>query len=274
MTITPRQKIRALIYRSMRSLANLLIFADISAREFVDIAKGAFVDESTEKFGLYEKPASMTATAKRTGLSRKEVKRLKGKYIQCLDWSRQLTPSDEGFVLGRWFSDPRFVNSVGQPVPLRVGPGERTIATLVQDIELRSPLHELIGRMLDTGHIVQLDDGSYVPVRRNYSSRLTLEGIAVALDTAIMRSAQTIAHNLNSTPERTWIQRTVISDGSIVGDELHLIRRAVRAKATSFCEEIDDLLAAKSTTNSSEIETESGGRKFAGIGVFYFEDDV
>jgi hypothetical protein len=58
-------------------LARMLIFLGIGYKEFSEVLKKAFVEAATRDYGLRGRPTNTSRVAVFTGLTRKEVKRLK-----------------------------------------------------------------------------------------------------------------------------------------------------------------------------------------------------
>ena len=73
-----RQILSALLI-ALRPLARALLRAGIGFREFEEISKTAFVDIATKDFGIRGRPTNISRVAVMTGLTRKEVRRLRDK---------------------------------------------------------------------------------------------------------------------------------------------------------------------------------------------------
>lgn len=263
-------KIRSLTYVTLRSIAHILMTAGVGAREFVELAKAAFVDEATERYGNAGKPASMTRVAQRTGLSRPDVRRLRDKYTHHADKSSAFEPTPESQLLWNWYTDGDYMDSRGMPRPLPFKGGKPSLLSLAEGAGTSSAPAKLVQRMIDDGHIAKTANGNYEPMRRNFVNPRSVRGIAVILDMSIVRLAKTVSHNLEVDLDSGWIQRTAYSD-KFEESELQLVRRAVRVRAGNFCEEIDDLFAAARNPGQETGRDDNHGT-VAGIGVYYFED--
>ena len=60
----------------LRPIAKILLRCGIGFREFVEVAKAAFVDVASSDYGLRGRPTNISRVAVMTGLTRKEVRRL------------------------------------------------------------------------------------------------------------------------------------------------------------------------------------------------------
>ena len=67
------------LLKALMPIARLLMKCGVGYREFAEIAKCAFVDVATQDYGLRGRPTNISRVAVMTGLTRKEVKRLRDK---------------------------------------------------------------------------------------------------------------------------------------------------------------------------------------------------
>ena len=76
---TAQREILQALLVALRPLARALLRAGIGYREFEEISKTAFVDVSTRDYGLRGRPTNISRVAVMTGLTRKEVRRIREK---------------------------------------------------------------------------------------------------------------------------------------------------------------------------------------------------
>jgi hypothetical protein len=76
------------------------------------------------------------------------------------------TYDDMGVIMATWFSDPKFLDGSGQPLPLAVGPGQRSIQRLIRVSGAKVRLELAIELMQQSPSIKLGDDGKMVAVRR------------------------------------------------------------------------------------------------------------
>ncbi|MDJ0940304.1 MAG: DUF6502 family protein [Woeseiaceae bacterium] len=260
------KKLRSVVFVAIRHLAKVLLRGGMNAKEFGEIAKLAFVEASADELARPERAAPTTEVARQTGLTRADVKRLRDKLAAEKIRAGSFTPSDEGECLHRWHTDLAYLDESGNPRPLEIGPGAGTLLQLIADSCEADPARILTH--LEDGHITRDAAGTYLPVRRDYKMPQSEAGLTGLIDSSVSAIAKTISNNIDCADGRGWIQRVVYSDQ--LGDTtVPVLRQAVRSRATSFCEEIDDLFAA----HSVEREDADDPAFKAGIGVFYFEDE-
>ncbi|MBT8091952.1 MAG: hypothetical protein KJN77_02880 [Gammaproteobacteria bacterium] len=98
----------------LRPLARLCLHFGISFREFCDLSKTAFITVATEDYGVHGRPTNVSRIAAMTGLTRKEISRLRKRIGR--DAATQIgrgTPVRE--VLKAWHTAKEFVDQKGQP---------------------------------------------------------------------------------------------------------------------------------------------------------------
>ena len=61
----------------LKPIARILLRYGIGFREFAEVAKSAFVDVATAEYGIRGRPTNISRVAVMTGLTRKEVRRLR-----------------------------------------------------------------------------------------------------------------------------------------------------------------------------------------------------
>ena len=99
----------------MRPIARILLRYGIGYREFAEVTKIALVDVSLSDFGLRGRPTNISRVAVMTGLTRKEVRRLRDK----LDDGRRISVSQINSNLEnshRWHGENDFMDERGNPL--------------------------------------------------------------------------------------------------------------------------------------------------------------
>ena len=108
-----RQILDALLV-ALRPLARALLRVGIGYREFAEISKTAFVDIATKDYGLRGRPTNISRVAVMTGLTRKEVRRIRNKTAAGdATFISRSTPMSE--LLHRWFTEDDFIDQTGSP---------------------------------------------------------------------------------------------------------------------------------------------------------------
>ena len=265
-------RLLAAVYTCLRPLARILLRSGISYKQFADVAKRAFVHESSSETDARGRPINTSRVAVRTGLSRKEVRKL-------LETAGELAAPNTGKFLNHsgppakvlhvWHMDRRFLNDQGSPLDLPFDDGSPCFCDLVRAVAGDVPPGAVRAELKRAGAIVDLDDGLIHPVKRYFVPGDFDEKAITVISGILFPLTAGIDHNAN--PRRKvdgFIQRFAYSD-RIDGADVPVFRRWARIEATRFIESMDDWLA----TNEQADHTrgEAGAGKIVGVGVFYYE---
>lgn len=266
---TQNRILRALLI-ALRPLARTLLRAGIGYREFEEISKTAFVDVSTKDYGLRGRPTNISRVAVMTGLTRKEVRRIREKteFGKETDVNR---PNPMSLILHRWFTAEEYLNDKGQPRELPFdGPGT-TFSSLVKKFGGDIPPGAMRTELKRINAIEELDNGRLACLKRNVSDLELNDRLVNGLANQLHPAALALAHNIcRAEDEDSWIQRSVSTNCVRAGD-LPRVRRISSERLAEFTANIDDLFSAYETLYDRD-ETHQTDRA-VGVGVFYFEED-
>lgn len=244
--------------------------AGVGYREFAEVAKCAFVDVSTSDFGLRGRPTNISRVAVMTGLTRKEVKRLRDKISAGTEVeSTKVIPLSE--IIHQWHVDSDYLDERGEPIELSFDGEGVSFAGLVKKYGGDIPPGAMRTELKRVNAIEERPDGSLQVKRRHIRAVETEELVQFALGTALFGLANTINHNVDRSEENSWVQR-VATTTRIRSEDKTRVRRISRDRAEEFVTSIDDLFSAYETIYPDE-STESPG-SVVGVGVYYFEADT
>lgn len=102
-----------------RPLAEVLLAAGITHKELDEVIRVSMVDVAIKGFGIRDRPTNVSRVSVMTGLTRKEVARLRTK-IEKGDELKGTKKGPMEKVVEHWQSDGRFLNSRGRPAPLPI----------------------------------------------------------------------------------------------------------------------------------------------------------
>src|SRR3569623_3819695 len=107
----------AAVLRLLRPLVRLVVRNGVSYGAFADLAKWVYVDVSNKEFGVVGRKQTDSRISVLTGLTRKDVARLKG--IDAPDDTAAAEQYHRAArVIGGWLRDARFLNKAGRPAAL------------------------------------------------------------------------------------------------------------------------------------------------------------
>lgn len=252
---------------ALRPIARLLMKAGIGYREFAEISKCAFVDVSTSDYGLRGRPTNISRVAVMTGLTRKEVKRLREKIAAGTELNTsKVVPLTE--IIHQWHTDPIYLDKIGKPSALPFDGQEVSFAALVKKYGGDIPPGAMRTELKRVHAIEENSDGSLLAIRRHIRPEEKEQFIQFSVGLALYGLAAAINHNLDHDVGDRWIQR-VAWTSRIRNSDLARFKRISRDRAEEFVTSVDDLFSAYETIYPDEPpqETES----LVGVGVYYFE---
>jgi hypothetical protein len=247
----------------LKPIARILLRFGIGYREFAEIAKTAFVDVASSDFGLRGRPTNISRVAVMTGLTRKEVRRVRNK-IESGEHSLVVRTTPLCEVLHRWHSDEEFLIASGRPATLPFSGETRSFSNLVKRFGGDIPPGAMRTELKRVGA------GNLRVVRRTVTPHGAHENLTAALAHSVYPLISTIAHNID--PDRegdTWAQMTAFTQ-SVRASDIPRLRRISSDRISEVSESFDDLFMAYESLH----ETAGGDsdRHTIAVGVFYFED--
>lgn len=247
-------------------LARLLLRSGIGVRPIISILKQSFVDAAISEHGVNGKPASISKASEITGLTRKEVRDIRdqlGHDSRKID----LEPEGESHILAFWHSNTNFLDERGNPRTLQFGPGAGTFVDLVDRSTGNKSYSRVLERLVARRCVKQHSDGRLSMLRRDWVITSDVPRLLEDLGYC----ANTVNKNWSITLDEGLCQRTAYSS-RIDPKDLVVCRRNLRARITSFIEEIDDqLTSAEIQEGHPDYDSCHLENSKIGVSAFYFE---
>lgn len=262
------------VYACMLPLARLLLRSGITYQQFETVAKRAFVREASNDPDSRGRPTNTSRIAVKTGLSRKDVKRLRELLETEFGSSSGSTADHSGppaRVLHTWHVDKRFVGKGGKPLDLAFQDDEKGFCALVRAVAGDVPPGAVRTELKRAGAVLELENGRLRAIKRYYVPGSVDEKAITVMSGMVFPLASGIAHN--SDPSRTaggFIQRYAFSQ-TLTSEAVDRFRGWSREQATKFIEQMDDWLAQNEDREAVESVDANSPYRNAGIGVFYYE---
>ena len=258
------------VTRSLRPLVRILLRAGIGYPQFAELAKLAFVQEVFGEKDIRGRATNLSRVSVRTGISRKEVARLRtrieeGSDLNALSQAVDYESLHAARVLQLWHSDARFIDWDGAPRVLPFLDGERDFGTLVKAAGGDVPPGAVRAELLAASAVVQLDDGSLKPTKRHFVPADVGEELLVGFTHMVIPVLEGLARNTEEKCETPFIQRLVYSD-RLPPAQVPQFRELARERVTGFVQSVDNWLSAAEAPESLTSEPQR-----VGIGVFYYE---
>jgi len=261
--------IYAAILRILRPLVRLLLRHGVPFGTFADLAKRVYVEVALEEFGIPGRKQTHSRVSVLTGLSRKEVLR-----VTRLERPDDAETADRynraSRVIGGWVRDERFHEGSGNPAPLPVEGEGATFSGLVKEYSGDVPHRAILDELLRVGAAERTDDGMVRLLARGYIPVAGDEEKLEILGTDVSLLVGTIDHNLRAETGKAFFQRKAMYD-NLPHEAVEELRKDLAMRAEKFLEQADRKLAERDRdVNPKSTGT---GRRRAGIGIFWFEDE-
>jgi hypothetical protein len=252
----------------MRPIAEFLLQAGISFREFENVSRLAFAETAMKKYGVRGRHTNISRVAVMTGISRKEIAKLREQLLSEKNVD-SVSTSPSSLVLAGWHTDRDFMTEDGKPLPIPYDGQGMTFVELVKRYAGDVPAGAVRVELKRSNIIEESDNGLIHPLGRHFVPHEALDRLATSVEFLLGGLAATIAHNTD--PNRAdsgFIERLVYSDRLRESAVLDF-RQVARERAQSLLEGLDDWLAANDVLVDSA--TDQAADRRVGLGVFYYE---
>lgn len=264
-----QQQILGAFLIALRPIARILLRFGIGLREFSEISKTAFVEVATNDYGLRGRPTNISRVAVMTGLTRKEVRRIREK-IQKGEESVVVKTTPLSEILHRWYSETEFLDSKGRPAVLPFSGQSKSFSSLVRRFGGDIPPGAMRTELKRVGAVEEDEDGKLSAVSRILHPDGPQDKLVEAMVHAVYPLISTVAHNVDpEKEEESWTQLSVFSQ-SIRKTDLPRLRRISFDRLSEVAESIDDLFMAYETLH--ENDNSAPDDNTVAVGVFYFEE--
>jgi len=257
------------ILRLFKPLVRLLLRNGIPFGVFAEIARQAYVEVAFKEFGVPGRKASDSRVATITGLTRKEVSRLKNLEEQSEKVSVAKYHRAARVVYG-WVHDSKYAAGPEESAPLPFEGGPISFSSLVKEYSGDVPPRAVLDELLQVGVVAKQADDTLKLLVRAYIPHASEGEKLKILGTDVAGLVATIDHNIYDSKKAPFFQRKVFYD-NLPEEYIPELRELVRKHGQSLLEKMDERMAP----NDRDVNPARGGtgRKAAGIGIYYFEDD-
>ncbi len=266
MSIETRNAIYQATQIVLRGLVRVLLRHGVDHTAFSALARQVFTDVGYEQLEQEQGKATASGVSALTGLSRKEVKRLREAEVDTL------TAAAEGRhravrVLSGWTTDPQFLTQ-NEPRVLSLDAASGGFQSLVEKYSGDVTPSAMLSVLEQAGCIVRVEDGVEL-VRNAYLPMNTPSDRFNILGTDSAELIGTIEHNIHATEEQRVFQRKV-SVESLSASDLQEFKRYSNKRSQALLEEYDRWLSER-TSNESRPPEE--GSYYVAVGIYFYSDE-
>lgn len=254
----------------MKPVARLMLKNGVGYREFSEICKAAFVEVASVDYGIRGRKTNMSRVAVMTGLSRKEVRKVRD-ALETGSHAMTIQARRPESILTFWHTEPEYLDKKHRPKRIRFdGPGPsfcELVTRVGGDIPPRAMLIELLraGSVVEEGEKLRAVSRSYIPEPHDP------QAILIAGD-AIRDLVSTIHHNLScENPEERFLERHVYSE-RLPEVNRSRFRKLARDRGQLLLQDLSAWLAEREgPLETSDSEDGRVARPRIGLGVYFFD---
>lgn len=265
-----RETLYMTVLKVLRPLVRILLRNGVPFGTFAETARWVYVDLALKEFAIEGRKPTDSRAAIVTGLTRKEVRRLRSMEISGQEDSVEKYNRAARVVSG-WVRDRRYTDARGRPRDLPVEQGEVTFTDLVRERSGDVPPRAVLDELLRVGAAALIDDGKVRLIERAYVPHTGEEEKLSILGTDVADLITTIDINLRGAEGAPRFQRKVAYDNVPV-EAVGKFREISAEGSQRLLERLDRYLAEHDRDfNPGAVGT---GRRRVGLGIYYFEENL
>jgi len=269
MTDETNSVLLAALIKILRPLIRILLRNGVPCGVLEELTRWLYVDTAAREGEIPGRKLSNSRLAILTGLSRKEVQRLKEIAVP------QSPASSDRYnraarVISGWHRDHTFANNDGLPRALAFDSGEHSFAELAKKYSGDIPARAILDELLHAGAVHKQEDGTIIPIARAYIPKTLISEKLDILGTDVADLITTIGKNLSKDSAAPLFQRKVFYD-NVPAEVVPEFRQISASQSQELLEKLDGWLAAHD--RDLNPHQQGTGRKRVGIGIYYFEED-
>lgn len=251
----------------MRPIARLLLRCGVTWKELAELMKLVYVDVAAKDYGKHGRPANASRVAILTGLSRREVARVRRLLAERGEESfAELEKINHATrVLSGWYQDPVFTDAKGRP-KLLAPQGEISFAALLKRYAPDIPPTAMLKELKRIGAVRETPTGKLRALARYFVPEGLAPDAILRTGSVIGDVARTIVHNqLRGTKAAHFERRATNAQTKRAARQT--FRNYVDARGMEFLENADAWLSAHESDDPDEKTTRLG------VGIYLIMED-
>ena len=260
----------------IRPIVTLYLRCGVGYSEFQAVVRGVYISVAAEEYGIRGRPTNTSRIAAMTGISRKEIKRIREQLADSR-WTPAMEVSPANLLIHFWHFDSDFSDPGGIPLALPIE-GPSSFTELAQRYAGDIPVGALKEELKRAGVIIE--SGEMLLVKKRYFQTFTFDDDFIQnMAFSLQSLASTIVHNSELICRNDYSQELNEREGRLErfawSDQMsdrsrREFRNWVRAEGSLFVEKADEWIGK----NELELtEWDKASPKSIGVGVYFFEED-
>jgi hypothetical protein len=255
-------------------IVRVLLRNGVTWSEFAEIGKEVFVDVARSDYGIQGRPTNTARVALMTGLSRREVTRVKAVLVGAQ--ARDELPANRiSQILTAWHVDPQFLGSDGTPAVLPATGDGASVATLLKGYAGDMP-HGAVLKELEQLELIAPVAGGFRVTSRDYIRSAADPDLIRQAGVALRDHAATIAHNVDAKRSEPARFERMATNTSLPRRHVHAFRNFLQTEGQGFLERIDAWLAAHGSAGRRDEQAAPTRERTVrtGVGVYLIHDEL
>ncbi len=257
------------IFKLLRPLVRIFLRNGMPFAAFAEIAKRAYVDVAEVEFSVPGKKQTNSRISTITGLTRKEVQRIKAIEDGGNDDLIERYNRAARVVYG-WVHDASYSDENNQSRDLTIEGVAPSFSALVKEYSGDVPPRAILDELLQIGIVDQLQDGRIKLLERAYIPRASEIDKLQYLGTDVSGLISTMDRNIHMKDKKPFFQRKVYYN-NLPEEAAEELQKILSDKGQYLLEILDQWMAEHDRDITPTVK--GTGRKASGIGIYYFEDE-
>ena len=264
---TERRALHSAVMRLLRPLVRILLNHGVPFNTFAEIARWVYVEVADREFGIEGRKQTDSRVSVITGLTRKDVARIK-KLDKPEDQASALSYNRAARVVSAWAREHPMEGTASGVAPLPLE-GRRSLAELIHRHSGDMPVRAVVDELLRVGAIRLRDEGHAELLHRHYLPPQGERRKLVYLGDDVADLIATIGHNLEAPPDQAFFQRKVFYD-NIPQEHIAAVRAVARKRGESAIDALVHDMASHDRDATPRVD--GTGRFRAMVGIYYHEE--
>lgn len=256
----------------IRPIIRFLLRHGVTWDEFSGISKEMYVDVAREGYGLQGRPTNNSRVAMMTGLSRREVARIRDRLLDAVEDPIGRRGNRISEILTGWHVDQEFTDAAGEPKELPQDGDSGSLESLMRRYAGDLPYSAVRKEMEQQDLIKLTDDGTFRVLKRDYTYTALDPEIVQQMSVSLHDHAATLDHNLNEARKTPARFEGIADNARISSRSAKTFMKLVEDRGMDLLTDIDGWLSAHEI-DETETESASGHAVRMGVGMYLIYDD-
>lgn len=255
----------------MRPIVRFLLRHGVTWEDFSELSKDIYVDVARQGYGIQGRPTNNARVAIMTGLSRREVARVRDRLVEEAQSPLEREGNRISRILTAWHVDEDFTDEHGQPLELPTTGPSASFSSLLKRYAGDLPHGAIRKEMLQLGLIEETQTGNLRVLKRDYIYSTLDPDIVRQMSVALHDHADTLDHNLNSARKSATRFEGLADNAHVSARSAKAFAKLVETRGMDFVQEMDAWLSKHEVDTS---KTTKSRKVRLGVGVYLIHDEL